>query len=54
MLDWARSSGYRRVWATVWEWNSASRRVLDKLGFTEVERSEDATYGTNLVTMRQL
>jgi RimJ/RimL family protein N-acetyltransferase len=54
VLDWARSSGYHRVWATVWEWNSASRRVLDKLGFTEVERSEDTTHGTNLVTMRQL
>jgi len=54
VLDWARSSGHQRVWATVWEWNTASRGVLDKLGFTEVERSEDAAHGTNLVTMRQL
>ncbi len=35
VLDWARSSGYERVWATVWDWNTASRRVLAKLGFTE-------------------
>ena len=54
VLDWARSSGHPHVWATVWDWNSASRRVLDKLGFAEVGRSEDATHGTNLVTMRRL
>ncbi|WP_245614022.1 GNAT family N-acetyltransferase [Actinokineospora inagensis] len=35
VLDWARSSGYRRVWVTVWDWNTASRRVPAKLGFTE-------------------
>jgi ribosomal-protein-alanine N-acetyltransferase len=23
ILDWARSSGYERLWATVWEWNTA-------------------------------
>ena len=34
VLDWARSSGYQRLWATVWEWNTASRRVLGKIGFT--------------------
>ena len=24
VLDWARSSGYHRLWATVWDWNTAS------------------------------
>lgn len=53
VLDWARSSGYERVWATVWDWNSASRRVLAKVGFTETDR-KDAAYGINLVTTRRL
>ena len=55
VLEWARSSGYERVWATVWEWNTASRRVLAKVGFTETERNErDADYGTTLFTARWL
>jgi len=55
VLDWARSSGYERLWATVWEWNTASRRVLAKVGFTETERKElDAVYGNNLFTTRRL
>jgi ribosomal-protein-alanine N-acetyltransferase len=55
ILDWARSSGYERLWATVWEWNTASRRVLAKLGFTETERKEvDAIHGTTLFTTRRL
>lgn len=54
VLDWARSSGYERLWATVWEWNTASRRVLAKVGFTEERRELDATYGNNLFTTRRL
>ena len=55
VLDWARSSGYERLWATVWEWNTASRRVLAKVGFTETERREvDAVYGSTLFTTRRL
>jgi len=55
VLDWAGSSGYARVWATVWEWNTASRRVLEKLGFTETGRTEvDAVHGTTLFTTKQL
>jgi ribosomal-protein-alanine N-acetyltransferase len=54
VLDWASSSGYARLWATVWDWNTASRRVLAKLGFTETERQEDPIHGTNLVTTRRL
>lgn len=53
VLDWARSSGYERLWATVWEWNAASRRVLAKVGFTEVEQKDEA-FGTNLVTTKRL
>ena len=34
VLEWARSSGYERVWATVLDWNTAWGRVLAKLGFT--------------------
>lgn len=55
VLDWARSSGYERLWATVWDWNTASRRVLAKVGFTETERKElDAVGGNNLLTTRRL
>ena len=55
VLDWARSSGYERLWATVREWNTASRRVLAKVGFTETERKElDAVYGNSLFTTRRL
>src|SRR5580658_576910 len=54
VLDWARSSGYERLWATVWEWNTASRRVLAKVGFTEEWKELDALYGNNLLTTRRL
>lgn len=53
VLDWARWSGHERLWASVWDWNTASRRVLAKVGFVEVAR-EEASYGTNLVTTRLL
>lgn len=55
VLDWARSSGHKRLWATVWDWNTASRRVLAKLGFIETERKEvDPHCGTTLFTTKQL
>ncbi|RPK82055.1 GNAT family N-acetyltransferase [Streptomyces sp. ADI98-10] len=55
VLEWATASGYGRLWATVWDWNTASRRVLAKVGFTETERREvDAVYGTTLFTTKQL
>ena len=53
VLDWARAAGHERLWATVWDWNTASRRVLAKIGFEEVER-EETTHGVNCVTTRQL
>jgi RimJ/RimL family protein N-acetyltransferase len=55
VLDWARAAGHQRLWATVWDWNAASRRVLAKLGFTETGRKEvDAVHGTTLFTMIRL
>lgn len=55
VLDWATSSGHERLWATVWDWNLASRRVLAKLGFTETDRTEvDPVRGTTLFTVREL
>lgn len=55
VLEWARSSGYERLWATVWDWNTASRRVLSKVGFTETGRKEvDAVHGTMLFTTIRL
>lgn len=39
----------------VWDWNTASRRVLAKVGFTETERTErDPVHGTTLFTTRRL
>ena len=53
VLDWARSFGYKRLWATVWEWNTASRRVLAK-SIAEIQEELDAVYGNNLFTTRRL
>jgi [ribosomal protein S5]-alanine N-acetyltransferase len=54
VLDWARSSGYERLRATVWEWNVASRRVLAKVGFTTERTELDPAYGNNLFTTKRL
>ncbi|GIM70110.1 N-acetyltransferase [Winogradskya consettensis] len=55
VLEWARASGYERLWATVWDWNVASRRVLAKVGFTETARTVvDAERGTTLFTTIRL
>jgi [ribosomal protein S5]-alanine N-acetyltransferase len=55
VVTWASEVGYRRLWATVWDWNVASRRVLDKLGFRETGRVEpDSVYGHSLLTVREL
>lgn len=55
VVDWARSSGFERLWATVWGWNPASLRVLEKLGFVATERREvDPAHGTMLFLTRQL
>ena len=55
VIAWASEAGYRRLWAGVWEWNVASRRVLDKLGFREVGRVEPSSaHGHSLLTVREL
>ncbi|MFC7374832.1 MULTISPECIES: GNAT family N-acetyltransferase [unclassified Brachybacterium] len=49
VLEWAWAAGHSRLWATVWDWNAASRRVLEKLGFVEIERSGRVGEATQLV-----
>lgn len=54
VVNWASGAGYDRLWATVREWNVASRRVLEKLGFRETGRVEpDAAHGHSLLTVRE-
>ncbi len=49
VMGWAEESGHRRLWATVRAWNSASRRVMTKLGFVETARVDrDALHGDSL------
>lgn len=51
VVEQAREHGHRRLWATVWDWNTASRRVLEKLGFVEVgEPTPVPGRGRNLLT----
>ena len=55
IVDWAGRSGHRRLWATVREWNTASRGVLRKLGFTETGRVEPSeSCGDSLFTVMDL
>lgn len=55
VVTWASEAGYRRLWAGVRDWNVASRRVLEKLGFRETGQVEpDAVYGDSLLTVREL
>ena len=54
VVTWASEAGYRRLRAGVWDWNIASRRVLDKLGFREAGRVEPGSvYGHSLLTVRE-
>jgi RimJ/RimL family protein N-acetyltransferase len=55
LVTWAGETGFEQLWATVWDWNVASRRVLEKLGFRhtgEVERKSE--HGNSLITVREL
>ena len=55
VLSWARTSGFERLWATVWDWNIASLRVLAKAGFELTDRREvDEARGTTLFLTRRL
>jgi RimJ/RimL family protein N-acetyltransferase len=55
VVTWAGDAGYPRVWAGVRAWNTASRRVLEKLGFREIGQVDpDAAHGDSLLTVREL
>src|SRR5580693_7426153 len=54
VVAWASEAGYRRLQAGVWDWNAASRRVLDKLGFREAGRAgPSSVHGHSLLTVRE-
>jgi [ribosomal protein S5]-alanine N-acetyltransferase len=54
VVTWVSEAGYARLWAGVRDWNVASRRVLEKLGFRETGRVKpDAVYGDSLLTVRE-
>jgi len=54
VVTWAGEAGYRRLRAEVWDWNVASRRVLEKLGFREAGRVEPGSVdGHSLLTVRE-
>jgi ribosomal-protein-alanine N-acetyltransferase len=50
----ASDAGHPRLWATVWDWNVASRRVLAKLGFVETGEAEAGEHGRSLLTVLDL
>ncbi len=54
VLGWARDSGFRRVWATVSDWNTKSFRVLDKLGFVRTDRVEHEESGDTVFLTKAL
>ena len=54
VVTWVGEAGYGRLWAGVRDWNVASRRVLEKLGFRATGRVErDAVHGDSLLTVRE-
>lgn len=51
----AREAGIPRLRAGVWDWNTASRRVLEKLGFREVGADGPTSeHGRTLLTLLDL
>lgn len=53
VITWAADGGHQCLWATVRDWNVASLRVLDKLGFQDTgDREPDDGYGQSLITVR--
>ncbi|MEV7013416.1 GNAT family N-acetyltransferase [Streptosporangium sp. NPDC051022] len=55
VIEAATRTGRRRLWATVWEWNAPSFRVLEKLGFHRSDRiTEDAEHGNTIWMTRVL
>lgn len=55
IVELARTTGLPRLRASVWEWNTASRRVLAKLGFAETGPDRvDPERGRSLMTTLEL
>lgn len=55
VIAWAVSTGYSRLWATVREWNAASRAVVRRLGFTGSGRVDpDREHGDSLFYIKDL
>lgn len=55
VLAWASDLGHRRLWASVWDWNLASLRVLEKLGFRDSGVQNPAMeHGRTILTVREL
>lgn len=55
VVEWAQLAGYPRLWASVWDWNVASRRVLEKLGFQDSGQINPGTeHGRTILTVKQL
>lgn len=55
VIEWAETLGYTRLWATIRQWNTASERVVSKLGFVRTSRVEpDAEHGDSLFYRRDL
>lgn len=53
VVAWSADAGCSRLWATVRDWNSASLRVLDKLGFKDTgEREPEDGHGASLIMVR--
>jgi len=51
----ARSTGHHRLRATVWDWNTASGRVLAEVGFTEVaDTGPVSEHGSTVLTTMTL
>ncbi|MGU3409033.1 GNAT family N-acetyltransferase [Microbacterium sp. M1A1_1b] len=55
VVDQARTVGYAHLAATVRAWNTASLRVLEKLGFTDTGQTEpDALHGDSILLRKVL
>lgn len=54
VIAWAQDVGFPRLWASVWDWNLASRRALEKLGFVDTGTVvKESAYGRSLLTVRE-
>lgn len=55
VVRWAGEAGYGRLWVTVWDWNVASRRVLEKLGFRDTGGvGPETVHGRSLLTVLEV